>query len=149
MSSQWHYSFLEFQDDVASVKEARKKFGLVPSFAEQVKNHFESKHGVSDYKFKDWTTHQTTPEKLNQPVTIEEKRERAEKIATDLSDNKLWHSHGRMIGVSTLQKVLRLKIEDYSKDAVLRPLILAYSDFLTDYLNKNGHESFLHSKYHF
>lgn len=107
------------------------------------------KKWLVEYKFKDWTIHQTTQNTLNQPVTLAEKQHRAEEIATDLANNKLWHSHGRMIGVKTLSKVLRLKIEDYSEDAVLRPLILAYSDFITDYIDKNGNNTFLHSRCYF
>ena len=66
-----------------------------------------------------------------------------------LSDNKLWHSHGRMIGASTLSKVLRLKIEDYSKNLELRNSILAYSDFITDYIARHDFKSFLHSRSYF
>lgn len=107
------------------------------------------KKWLVEYKFKDWKTHETDPAKIGKPVTEQEKKQRAEEIATDLSDNKHWHSHGRMIGVSTLTTVLRLKIEDYSKDSVLRPLVLAYSDFITDYIEKNRYETFLHSRCYF
>lgn len=98
------------------------------------------------YKFKDWTTHGTNPSKLNQPVTALEKKERAEEIAKLLSDNKLWHSHGRKIGVGTLKAVLKLKIEDYSNDEKLRGLIRSYSDFITDYINRHDLSFFLHNR---
>lgn len=104
------------------------------------------KKWLVEYKFKDWKIHGTNPEKIGKEVTHEEREERAREIATLLSDNKLWHSHGRMIGITTIQSVLRLKIEDYSKDSDLRPKILAYSDLLTDYINKNGYKTFLHSR---
>lgn len=107
------------------------------------------KKWLVEYKFKDWKTHETDPAKIGKPVTEQEKKQRAEEIATALSDNKHWHSHGRMIGVSTLTTVLRLKIEDYSKDSVLRPLVLAYSDFITDYIERNRYETFLHSRCYF
>jgi len=107
------------------------------------------KKWLVEYKFKDWTTHQTTASKLNQPVTIREKEERAEQIAKDLSDNKVWHSHGRNISAATLRTKLRLKIEDYSLDAALRPLIRAYSDLLTDYIQKNAHQFFMHHRCYF
>lgn len=107
------------------------------------------KKWLVEYKFKDWTTHKTNPNKLNQPVTPDEKKKRAEEIATDLSNNKLWHSHGRMISAKTLSDVLRLKIEDYSADTTLRPLIRAYSDLITDYITKNDYQSFLHSRCYF
>jgi hypothetical protein len=102
-----------------------------------------------EYKFKDWIEHKTTPALLNQKVTLEEKQKRAQEIATALSNNKLWHSHGRMISPTTLSKVLKLKIEDYSSDTTLRPLIRAYSDLTTDYIAKNGYQSFLHSRCYF
>lgn len=104
------------------------------------------KKWLVEFKFKDWGIHQTNQLLLNQPVTHEQKVARAEEIATMLSDNKLWHSHGRMIGISTLKTVLRLKIEDYSKDADLRAKILAYSDFLTDYISRHDYKHFLHSR---
>lgn len=62
------------------------------------------------YKFKDWVLHQTT--NPGAVVTDEEKDERAQEIAKALSDNQLWHSHGRMIGIDTLRSELRLKVED-------------------------------------
>ena len=107
------------------------------------------KKWLVEFKFKDWTTHQTNQGKLNQPVTLDEKKLRAEEIATALSDNKLWHSHGRMISAYTLSTVLRLKIEDYSTDTVLRPLIRAYNDLIIDYITKKNHASFLHSRCYF
>lgn len=107
------------------------------------------KKWLVEYKFKDWTVHQTNPDKLNKPVTTPEKQERAADIARKLSDNKIWHSHGRMISAMTLWNVLRLKIEDYSSDSTLRPLIRAYSDLVTDYAARNEHVSFLHSRCYF
>jgi hypothetical protein len=107
------------------------------------------KKWLVEYKFKDWTVHQTNPAKLNQPVTLDEKGVRASEIAGMLSDNKIWHSHGRMISPSTLSKSLRLKIEDYSSDKTLRPLIRAYSDLVTDHAERNKFISFLHSRCYF
>lgn len=107
------------------------------------------KKWLVEYKFKDWTTHQTTPALVGQAVTQAQKAARAEEIATLLSDNKLWHSHGRMIGVATVKNVLRLKVEDYSRDLKLRPKILAYSDFLTDYITRHDYKHFLHSRCYF
>lgn len=107
------------------------------------------KKWLVEYKFKDWLTHQTTPALLGQPVTQEQRVARAEEIATLLSDNKLWHSHGRMIGVSTIRNVLRLKVEDYSKDTDLRGKILGYSDFLLDYIARHDYKHFLHSRCYF
>ncbi len=102
-----------------------------------------------EFKFKDWTTHQSNPARKGQPVTHEDKEARAEEIATLLSNNRLWHSHGRMIGVATLTSVLKLKIEDYSTDAALRDKILAYNGLLTDYIVRNDYKFFLHSRCYF
>jgi hypothetical protein len=107
------------------------------------------KKWLVEYKFKDWDVHQTDTTKLGQPVTTAEKQLRAEEIAKLLSDNKLWHSHGRMIGVSTLKHVLKLKIEDYSEDKDLRSKIISYNDLLTDYITRHDHKHFLHSRVYF
>lgn len=104
------------------------------------------KKWLVEYKFRDWVTHQSNPQTRGQPVTPEEKEERAREIATALSNNRLWHAHDRMIGVSTLTSELRLKIEDYSNDQDLRAKILAYSDFLTDYITRHDYKHFLHSR---
>ncbi|MFM9965294.1 MAG: SDH family Clp fold serine proteinase [Planctomycetaceae bacterium] len=104
------------------------------------------KKWLVEFKFQDWTKHRTDPQKLGLPVTQQEKQQRAEEIATILSDNKTWHSHGRMIGINTLVKLVRLEIEDYSLDTEKRRLILAYNNLITDYIAKNGSNFFLHSR---
>jgi len=107
------------------------------------------KQWLVEYKFHDWKEHQTDPVKLGKTVTQEEKEERAEQIAKILSDNKLWHSHGRKIGVSTLQQKIKLQIEDYSNDIDFRVRIRAYTEFLIDYFNRHGIQSYLHSRVSF
>jgi len=107
------------------------------------------KEWLVKYKFKNWDTHQTTPALKGNSVTLEEKQERAEDIARILGDNKIWHSHGRSIGLHTLKKVLKLKIEDYSRNEDLRPLIREYNDTICDYVVKTGQQMFLHSRNHF
>jgi membrane-bound ClpP family serine protease len=107
------------------------------------------KRWLVEYKFRDWNTHQTTPEKVGQPVTQEEKEQSAEEIAKLLGDNKHWHSHARMLGINRLRSEVRLKIEDYSKDAELQPLIRSYNDLITEYIARNGHKFFMHSRNYF
>lgn len=107
------------------------------------------KKWLVEYKFKDWVVHRSDPNKKDKKVTLQEKQDRAQEIATMLSDNKLWHSHGRMIGVATLSKLLKLKIEDYSTDKDFRAKILSYNDFLTDYTNRHDYKIFLHSRCYF
>jgi hypothetical protein len=107
------------------------------------------KKWLAQYKFADWQTHQTNETKKGQPVTPEDKELRAEEIANMLSDNKLWHSHGRMIGIKTLTELLRLKIDDYSNNMELRTLIRDYNDFLVEYIERHNFKFFLHSKNYF
>ncbi|MCD4736581.1 MAG: hypothetical protein K8R53_11095 [Bacteroidales bacterium] len=107
------------------------------------------KKWLVEYKFKDWNTHRTDHQKKGKPVTHDEKIERAEDIADMLGDNKIWHSHGRMININTLNNVLRLEIEDYSKNDDLRILIRNYNDLLTEFIARNGFKVFLHSRKYF
>lgn len=107
------------------------------------------KKWLVEYKFRDWQTHATDPAKKGQPVTTEEKKARAEEIARILGDNKIWHSHGRMIGPATLQDLLRLKIDDYSRDTTLRPLVRTYNDLLTEYVAQRNYKLFMHSRNYF
>lgn len=104
------------------------------------------KKWLVEYKFKDWTHHQTDPIKKDKEVTDLEKIERAKQIAKDLSDNTKWHSHGRSIGIKELTSVLRLKIEDYSHTAELKKLIRDYNDLICQYIVRNNSEAFLHSR---
>ncbi|MEQ9220301.1 MAG: ATP-dependent Clp protease proteolytic subunit [Cyclobacteriaceae bacterium] len=98
------------------------------------------------YKFKNWTTHQTTPELIGQPVTERQKIARAKDIADKLSNNNHWKSHGRPINIETLTSELRLKIEDYSNKDTLRPLIRSYYELLSDYVKRNGYNIFVQTR---
>ncbi|AWM34148.1 SDH family Clp fold serine proteinase [Hymenobacter nivis] len=104
------------------------------------------KDWLVQYKFKDWTTHRTDAQKKGQPVTNQEKIDRADSIARDLGDNKRWHSHGRFIGINTIQTVLRLEVEDYSKDVPLRNLIRSYNDMILSYILRHQFPALIHSK---
>jgi len=92
------------------------------------------------YKFKDWDTHSSN----GQAVENQEKVDRAMEIAEALSNHKRWHSHGRMIGIKTLTNDLRLKIEDYTKDDDLRSVIRKYSDLLLDCVQNRGVDHMFH-----
>lgn len=107
------------------------------------------KKWLVEYKFRSWRSHRTDAQKRGNPVTEEEKRARAEEIALILGNNRLWHSHGRMIGPGTLTRIVRLEIDDYSNDNTLRPMIRAYNDLLTQYIAREGFKLFLHSREHF
>lgn len=107
------------------------------------------KKWLVEYKFANWKTHGTNPLKKGGNVTHEEKVERAEQIAVMLGDNKLWHSHGRMIGIKTLKEIIKLEIDDYSSDNELRNLICSYNDILIEYIVRSNFRIFLHSKNYF
>jgi hypothetical protein len=107
------------------------------------------KKWLVEYKFRDWQVHGTSLATMGQPVTLEEKQQRAEEIAIELGNNKKWHSHGRYIGIDTLRNELRLRIEDYSADAGLRKTIRSYNDLLTEYIQERGFTAFFHSRYYF
>ena len=61
---------------------------------------------------------------------------------------------GRTLGQLTVQKVelfklLRLEIDDYSRDSILRPLVRSYNDLLTEYIAQRNIKLFLHSRSYF
>lgn len=118
---------------------------------EQAKNLTETllKKWLVEYKWKNWLIHGTDPAKKGQPVTEDEKLARAEEIATQLGDNKSWHSHSRMIGIDTLTKKLRLVIDDYSNDPQLQPAIRLYNDLITEWISKTDQKLFVHTRLFF
>lgn len=104
------------------------------------------KKWLVQYKFKNWETHQSNPNKKGKPVTQEEKEIRAEEIADKLSDNKIWKSHGRPINIETLTKIMRLKIEDFSESGERRTKIRSYYELLSDYVRREEFPIFVHTK---
>lgn len=100
------------------------------------------KEWLVKYKFKDWVTHRTT--NAGAPVTEQEKQQRAEQIAKDLSDNKKWHSHGRMIGIQKVRDMLRLEVEGYTHDLGLRFPLRSYGDLLTEFVTQQKTPCFIH-----
>ncbi|HBR0800076.1 TPA: serine dehydrogenasease [Klebsiella quasipneumoniae] len=98
------------------------------------------KKWLVEYKFRDWQVHETSVSKLGQPVTQDEKIERAREIATVLSDNKKWHSHSRTIGINTIVYDLRLKIEDYTEQHDMRLAINELHKLLNEFRYKTNRE---------
>lgn len=96
---------------------------------------------LTKYKFKDWTNHSD-----GTPVTPEEKDQRAIEIANKLSDNNIWCSHGRPIGIQTLREELQLKIEDFEEDKELNDLIGQYYDGMTEYIHKHNYKLFFQTR---
>jgi len=87
------------------------------------------------YKFKNWKTHETDPLLQGQPVTDEQKVERALTIAGELGNTSKWKSHARPINIQSLN-VMKLKIEDFGLNTDLKMLIRSYYEFLRDYTTK-------------
>lgn len=79
-----------------------------------------------------------------QPVTDNEKLERAHEVARQLSDHKLWRSHGRALNIARLKEI-RLEIDDYSTADGLRDAIRQYNDLLTAHVDRNQFPFYLHS----
>jgi hypothetical protein len=98
------------------------------------------KKWLVEYKFRDWIAHQSNQELAGQIVTKEQKIERAEEIASALSDNKKWHSHSRTIGINTLIYDLRLKIEDYTDNEELSSNLRVLHRLLIEYRAKTNKE---------
>jgi len=113
---------------------------------EQAKNLTNTllKEWLVKYKFKDWLKHRD-----GRSVTQKEKEDRANDVANKLGDNKYWHSHARRIGIETIEKLLKLKIEDYTHNEKLRKLIRSYNDLTTEFIEKRGYANFFHSRNYF
>jgi phage FluMu protein Com len=73
---------------------------------------------LTKYKFKKWDTTETR--KI--PVTAEMKRERAKKIAKELTDHSKWRLHGRSIKRYDLEKI-GLKIKKVEDNPALSELV--------------------------
>ena len=86
------------------------------------------------YKFKNWQK------------TKQEKRKRAKEIAQTLNDHRKWYTHGSSIHKDILEKEIGLKIDDYSTDKDLKRSVWEYFWSLSDYINKMGLSSFIHSR---
>ena len=96
------------------------------------------------YKFKDWTKTATK----NSDVSDDYKKARAKEIAQTLSDSQRWHSHGRGISMAELQSdSLKLKIDDFGKNAELSKLIRGYFRILRDYMFKDDATHLVHTRY--
>ena len=95
---------------------------------------------LSIYKFKDWTVHAD-----GTAVTLDQKKERAKAIATDLSDNKKWKSHGRPINRDELQSI-GLKIDQIESIPNLYDSVMVYHDIMLDYINKYDIQHFIQTR---
>ena len=96
------------------------------------------------YKFRDWNTHSST----GNPVTPEERRQRAEEIARVLSNYERWHSHGRPISRDTLisDPRLRLQIEKIEDNPGLSLTLNDYIVSLESYVRRGQPCLFVHTR---
>lgn len=92
------------------------------------------------YKFKNWNNH-----KDGSIVSPEQKTQRAEDIAKELSNNNTWKSHGKGINISEL-KGLKLKIEDFSTNEPFRALIRDYYNAMDEYIRLKSIRLFIHDR---
>lgn len=100
------------------------------------------KQWLASYKFKDWTTTETS----KTAVTPVMREDRAKEIAVRLMKHDEWGSHGRGIPMRVLQQELKLRIDDFGTDAVLASTLRRYFDLLTDYMIRNKLENYVHSR---
>jgi len=94
-----------------------------------------------EYKFETWVTH-----KNGNPVTRDEKIQRAKEIADSLSNNSLWKSHSRPLDIKVLEG-LGLKIRNFGTDANLTKSLRAYHRLVSDFALKNQIPVFVHTRY--
>lgn len=104
--------------------------GISPGELQSAENAQKfSKQLVTDwlvtYKFRGWTHHAST----GNPVTVEEKRQRAAEVAGALCDHRRWLTHGRSISAADLN-TMRLRVTDYAKDPDLADAIRRYHTLL-------------------
>ncbi len=104
------------------------------------------KKWLAKYKFKNWLTTETT----KKAVTPAMREERAKKIATELSDNTRWHSHGRGISRETLEgDDIKLKIDDLGSNKPLQSSVRKYHHCLSDFMRTMKTPIFVHSRAYF
>lgn len=89
---------------------------------------------LAKYKFKDWK------------VSNQKRKDRATKIAKQLSDPDLWHTHGRGIPMEVLRRDINLKIEDFGENSQLSAAIRVYCRLLQDYMTRLQHAAVLHRR---
>lgn len=104
------------------------------------------KKWLAKYKFKNWTKTATA----NTVVTSEMREERAKTIATQLSDNTRWHSHGRGISRETLEgDDIKLKIDDLAASLHLQTSVRKYHHCLSDFMQTMKFPLVVHSRAYF
>ena len=76
------------------------------------------KQWLYKYKFQDWNATETRHE----TVTDEMKRDRAEKVASDLANHSRWRTHGRSLGIKELESI-GIKVVDLEKNKEIAEIV--------------------------
>ncbi len=92
------------------------------------------------YKFKDWQFHSSSGE----PVTDDEKSDRASEIAQALGSQEMWGTHSRGINRQALVD-LKLKVDNLEDDSVLSGHVKEYFWFLRDFAGTKQVPCVVHS----
>ncbi len=87
---------------------------------------------LTQYKFKNWKTTETSAEEVTGIMKIE----RAREIASLLNDPEKWHSHGRAIDAKTLREEVNLKIDSFEDGVELYKAVRNYFELLGDYMHQ-------------
>lgn len=103
------------------------------------------KEWLVKYKFRDWSV--TAKREL--AVTDEMKRDRAEEIAKALGDTDRWHSHGRGISMTVLDRDLNLQIDDLEKNPEIHSALRVYYKLLKGYASRIGQHGIVHRRTNF
>lgn len=94
------------------------------------------------YKFKDWLFHSSSKE----PVTDDEKHDRATEIAQALGSQEKWGTHSRGINRQALID-LKLKIDNLENDVVLNKHVNDYFWFLRHFAGTKQIPSVVHNRH--
>ena len=92
---------------------------------------------LAKYKFRTWATHSTT----QNTVTEEDRKQRAEEIATKLCDHSRWLTHARSIKIDDLED-MKLRITNYSTAGDLADAIRRYYTLLQMTFSGNMYKVF-------
>jgi hypothetical protein len=121
----------KIKDEVASSGVLNKAYipilqGISPGELQSAQNALDfAKVLVMDwlarFKFRTWDRHSST----GHPVSDDEKRVRAEEIATALCDHRHWKTHGRSIKLADLHQ-MGLRVTDFTKLPALADAIQRY-----------------------
>ena len=132
--------------NVAEMEYLLQKFDPAELFSlEQARKHSVAliEKWLSEFKFKNWKKKEGSGKR----VTNKDRKERAQEIARLLGDPNEWHSHGRGIGLKTLESdKIKLKIDNFGEAEDLNRAIREYYDLIMDCCRSFDIKMCLHTK---